>query len=86
MGDCSLCNVFSELLCLTPCSTYINFTKPDQNDIMKRCAASNGLDFGALQDCANGPAGKALLESSARESLKQRAAYGTKVFIDVALW
>ena len=41
-GACEQCDVFTELLCLTPCTTYETFTRPDKNDIMKvraRCHA-----------------------------------------------
>jgi hypothetical protein len=121
-GECSKCDVFTELFCLTPCTTYTTFTKvcmhsrvtsrpaprtrhsprcswrhthalspsrrththspllqPDKNDIMKNCAEDFKIDWTALQTCANGPDGAALLQASARKSRQQKAAYGTKV-------
>ena len=79
-GACMQCDVFTELACLTPCTTYLDFTKPAQNDIMKRCAAATGLDWGALQACAapGAPLGQALQVTSARACIERRATYGTQ--------
>jgi hypothetical protein len=77
-GECSQCDVFTELLCLTPCTTYTTFTKPGSNDIMKTCAEKTGIDWEKLQQCANGPLALELQKQSATESRIQRAAYGTK--------
>ena len=47
-GACQECDVFTELLCLTPCSTYETFTKPKNNNIMRNCAGRLGLDWAEL--------------------------------------
>jgi hypothetical protein len=79
-GACMQCDVFTKLACLTPCTTYTTFTKPDKNDIMKNCAAQVGLDWGALQSCAapNSTLGQQLQIASARECIDRKATYGTR--------
>jgi hypothetical protein len=44
-GQCQECDVFTELFCLTPCSTYTSFTKPTANHIMQDCAVSLFASF-----------------------------------------
>ena len=79
-GTCMQCDVFTELACLTPCTTYTSFTKPGQNDIMETCAAQVGLDWAALQACAapNSSLAQALQVASARACIDRRATYGTR--------
>ena len=77
-GQCSQCDVFTELLCLTPCTTYATFTQPSSNDIMKTCAGKTGINWEQLQQCANGPAALELQKRSAEASRAAHAAYGTK--------
>ena len=79
-GACEQCDVFTELFCLTPCTTYRTFTRPDENDIMRECAAKGGFDWAALQQCAakGAPLGDALQHASAARCHADGAAYGTK--------
>ena len=79
-GPCQLCDVFTELLCLTPCATYLNFTDVAHNRIMRDCAARVGLDWHELQACAaTGAAeGDALQHASAGVCRARNATYGTK--------
>ncbi len=77
-GVCQLCDVFTELLCLLPCATYTNFTKPS-NGIMRHCAIATGLDYAELEKCA-APGGRAdsLQAASAAVCRADAATYGTK--------
>jgi hypothetical protein len=77
-GACQQCDVFTQLLCFTPCTTYMSFTKPKDNHIMQNCAVDVGLDWGALQRCAAAGAeeGDVLQRSSAAISKARNATYG----------
>ena len=78
-GECQKCDVFTELLCLKPCTTYEKFTKPDKNHIMQHCAARVGLDWPRLQACtATGSEADTLQRASAAATRARQAIYGTK--------
>lgn len=79
-GRCQLCDVFTKLLCLVPCTTYLNFTDPQHNSIMRDCAAEVGLEWAALESCAKRGAaeGDALQHMSADVARAWNATYGTK--------
>merc|ERR1712080_621146 len=77
-GPCCQCDVFTQLMCFTPCTNYTTFTRPDKNDIMKDCSSKLGINWGNLQQCAQGEMGKQLLFASASVSRSQGATYGTK--------
>eukprot|EP00037_Helgoeca_nana_P017401 m.165039 g.165039 ORF g.165039 m.165039 type:complete len:323 (-) comp23975_c0_seq2:1584-2552(-) len=77
-GQCQQCDVFTELFCLLPCKTYTTFTKPKSNDILKDCAATVGMDWGALGQCANGPEGDMLQRASAAVVNTRQETYGTR--------
>eukprot|EP00040_Diaphanoeca_grandis_P014836 m.75368 g.75368 ORF g.75368 m.75368 type:complete len:284 (+) comp24779_c0_seq1:114-965(+) len=77
-GQCQECDVFTELLCLTPCTTYTTFTQPDKNHIMEQCAEKVGIDWDTLENCANGNEAHQLQIASASVCRERKAPYGLK--------